>query len=183
MGTKASTPHTSGGGLKCPQCTGNFLRRSAAGSAAAAELSSLSEMGMFSKTADDAERSGASSNGAETDSFSAAAVDFPQTQSFWEGRGSYLLLGSGIRYFKLGFVKVKVRHACSMKRGKRQHHNCHHAHTATPRADLSSSRSLGGTICRQETGVACRAERVLVEVSSSCQCERERPVPFEGLAP
>lgn len=160
MGTKASTPHTSGGGLKCPQSTGNFLRRSAAGSAAAAESSSLSEMVMFSKSADDA--SGASSNGEETDSFSAAAVDFPQTQSFWEGRGSYVLLGSGIRYFKLGFVKVKVRHACSLKRGKRQHHNCHHAHTATLRADLSSSRSLGGTICRQETGVACRAERVLL---------------------
>ena len=112
MGTKAGTPHTSGSALnKCPLCAGNVLRRSAAGSASAAGSTSHLEMGMFSKTTDDASR--ASSNSEETDSVE--AVDFPQTQSFWEGRGPYLLLGSGIRYFKLGFVKVKVRQTCSKK--------------------------------------------------------------------
>jgi hypothetical protein len=32
---------------------------------------------------------------------------FPQQQRFWQG-GEYELLGSGIRYYKLGFIHVKV---------------------------------------------------------------------------
>jgi hypothetical protein len=36
-----------------------------------------------------------------------AVSNFPQQQQFWTG-GDYQLLGSGIRYFKLGFIHVKV---------------------------------------------------------------------------
>jgi hypothetical protein len=34
-------------------------------------------------------------------------ASFPQQQRFWHG-GDYHLLGSGIRYYKLGFIHVKV---------------------------------------------------------------------------
>lgn len=34
-------------------------------------------------------------------------ADFPQQQRFWQG-DEYELLGSGIRYYKLGFIHVKV---------------------------------------------------------------------------
>lgn len=43
-------------------------------------------------------------------------ADFPQQQRFWQG-GEYEMLGSGIRYYKLGFIHVKVRvlpHCSSM---------------------------------------------------------------------
>lgn len=34
-------------------------------------------------------------------------ADFPQQQRFWQG-DDYELLGSGIRYYKLGFIHVKA---------------------------------------------------------------------------
>lgn len=66
-------------------------------------------MGMFSKAAKKSEETSVSGSDAsdQTAADAEAVSDFPQQQQFWRG-GDYQLLGSGIRYFKIGFVSLKV---------------------------------------------------------------------------
>lgn len=61
-------------------------------------------MGMFSHT--HKESAGPSSNGAASNV--SIAGDFPLQQTFWKGGSQFVLLGSGVRYYKLGFISVKV---------------------------------------------------------------------------
>ncbi len=68
-------------------------------------------MGLFSsskasKTVNEPSVSGSDASD-QTAADAEAVSNFPQQQQFWTG-GDYQLLGLGIRYFKLGFIHVKV---------------------------------------------------------------------------
>jgi len=78
------------------------------GSCAAVRPLSLLKMGMFSKKQHCDANGTPAAEGGDDAHASACLGDFPPQQSYWEGGSSYLLLGSGIRYFKLGFISVKV---------------------------------------------------------------------------
>lgn len=61
-------------------------------------------MGMFSRAHKGS--AGPSDNGAASNV--SRLGDFPLQQTFWKGGSPFVLLGSGVRYYKLGFISVKV---------------------------------------------------------------------------
>ena len=79
-------------------------------------------MGLFSKHKPDSKPENVEASGDASTSSTLSPGDvnenglenasFPQQQRFWRG-GEYELLGSGIRYYKLGFIHVQVRAATS----------------------------------------------------------------------
>jgi hypothetical protein len=74
-------------------------------------------MGLFSKHKPDSNPQNVEASGDASTSSTLSPADvsengieeasFPQQQHFWRG-GEYQLLGSGIRYYKLGFIHVQV---------------------------------------------------------------------------